>query len=84
MQIDKKIQFGGYCKNNYKIIRTKVNRFLDEDQKNLPYREPRRKRNYKCNKNKGEHTFVKLEKPYNYIYTERCSACGKLHYDYTL
>ena len=74
---DKKIQFAGWSGSSYKQVRNKVNRFLDEDQKNINYkRRPSKK--FKCKKNKGNHTFVKLEKPYNYIYTRRCSACGKL------
>jgi len=79
-KFDKKIQFGGYCKNDYKFIRTKVNRFLDEDQKNLPDRKLRRKKKFECKKNKGKHTFVKLNERKNFFYTKRCSACGKLKY----
>jgi len=76
-KFDKKIQCAGWSYVPYKYVRNKVNRFLDEDQKELEdKRRPSKK--FKCKKNKGNHTFVKLKDRKNYFYTRQCSACGKL------
>ena len=74
---DRKIQHAGWSGNSYKYVRNKVNRFLDADQKELIDRWPKSKK-FKCKKNKGNHTFIKLKERKNYFYTHECSACGKL------
>ena len=79
-KFDKKIQYGGWSSDSYKYSRNKINRFLDNDQKNEvdTFKTPMKK--FKCKKNKGEHSFIDLEKPKNYIFKRECSACGKLEY----